>query len=48
VTVDLSWKDGKLVAARLTPDRDGPLRVRVGDAVHEFAGKAGHVTNVPG
>ena len=41
VTVDLDWKAGQLVAARLTPDADGFLRLRCGERTATLNGKAG-------
>ena len=41
VTVDLKWKDGSLQSATLTPDRDGPLVVRLAGKTQTVQGKAG-------
>jgi alpha-L-fucosidase 2 len=40
-TVDVTWKDGALVAAVIRPDRAGHARVRSGQAVRELTGRAG-------
>jgi alpha-L-fucosidase 2 len=41
VTVDVVWKDAKVVEATLTSGRDGKVKVRVGGGVREVALKAG-------
>ncbi|MDB5325324.1 MAG: Alpha-L-fucosidase [Phycisphaerales bacterium] len=46
VTVDVAWRDGKLTAAALRPDHDGPLHARLGDRTWTFDGKAGQATRV--
>jgi len=47
VTVDLTWDDGALVAARLVADRDVPVVLRAGgtaERVHLRAGEAWSLT----
>ena len=39
-TVDLRWRDGRLVGATIRPDRDGTARLRYGQATLEQAVKA--------
>ena len=43
VTVDLTWKDGGLAEARLTPAATGPLYVRLGGITKEYPAEAGKV-----
>ncbi|HOH50386.1 MAG TPA: glycoside hydrolase N-terminal domain-containing protein [Candidatus Hydrogenedentes bacterium] len=45
-TVDLAWQDGKLTSATITPDTDGPLRVRHGGAVRDLEATAGKAVEV--
>ena len=37
-SVDISWENGQLTEARITPDYDGTFRVKYGDTVVEFEG----------
>ncbi|HEX5790437.1 MAG TPA: hypothetical protein VFY13_04750, partial [Luteolibacter sp.] len=39
--VDLDWQNGKLTQARITPSRNGPVHVRLGDKTVELQGEAG-------
>ena len=48
ITVDLAWKDGKLSQATLTPDRAGPVSVRLGDRTVELKGEAGKAMEIDG
>lgn len=48
LTVDLKWNGGKLAEVRITPDYDGKVRVRLGDLVREFEGKAGRAQTLDG
>jgi len=41
ITVDLSWKDGKLTTATLTSMADGPISIRLGEKTVELPGKVG-------
>jgi alpha-L-fucosidase 2 len=41
VTADISWRDGTLADARLTPDADGEIVVRWGGVTKTVSGKAG-------
>jgi alpha-L-fucosidase 2 len=41
VGVDIEWRDGKLVKARLTPAATKPIRIRYAGQESELAGKAG-------
>ena len=40
-TVDISWKDGKLLSAAITPDGDGKYTVRYGEKRKKVSFKAG-------
>ena len=40
-TVDISWKDGKLLSAVITPDGDGKYTVRYGEKRKKVSFKAG-------
>lgn len=44
LTIDLAWKDGKLIEAFLTADRDGFYQVRYGSTVKQVDLKAGRRT----
>ena len=37
----MTWKDGKLSSAKLTPTQSGPIKVRLGDKTADFQGTAG-------
>ena len=41
VTVDIEWKDGKLVSAVISPDYDGEYTIRFGDKMQTIAAKKG-------
>ncbi|MDP7062983.1 MAG: glycoside hydrolase N-terminal domain-containing protein [Planctomycetota bacterium] len=45
-TVDLEWEDGRLTAARILPDRDGPLVIRWQELTWTLEGKAGEEANL--
>jgi alpha-L-fucosidase 2 len=47
-TVDLDWKDGKLVAARVLSTLGGPLHLRLGDKIASFETKPGQSIVVDG
>jgi alpha-L-fucosidase 2 len=47
-TVDLTWKDGRLVEARLKADRAGTCRVRSGEKVQTLEFKAGEERGLKG
>jgi alpha-L-fucosidase 2 len=40
-TVDITWKNGRLVEAVVRADRDGPVRIRLGQSVIQRRVKAG-------
>lgn len=48
VTVDLSWKNGKLVQAKLLPKYSGVLHVKVGDKTRELKAEAGKAIVIDG
>jgi alpha-L-fucosidase 2 len=48
VTVDMDWKDGQLVTARLTPANGGPVRLRSGNRTVTWDAKAGQTVEVDG
>jgi alpha-L-fucosidase 2 len=48
VTVDMDWKDGQLISARLTPRNSGPLRLRLGDRTATWDAKAGQTVRLDG
>ena len=41
ITVDLVWKDAKLMTATITPSHSGPVKVRLGEKVTQLDGVAG-------
>jgi alpha-L-fucosidase 2 len=47
-TVDLSWKDGKLAAATITPSQSGPLHLRLGEKTVTVQGEAGKTLKLDG
>ena len=47
-TVDLRWKDGKLTAAEIHSDRDGPCKLRYRDQTMTVSTRAGQVTRLDG
>lgn len=48
ITVDFSWKDGKLISASLTPTADGPISIRLDGKIVEFPAKAGQPLKITG
>jgi alpha-L-fucosidase 2 len=48
MTVDLTWKDGKLTEATIAPATTGPVNVRLGEITAEFKGEAGKVLRLDG
>jgi alpha-L-fucosidase 2 len=41
LSVDIAWKNGKLTNARITPSRNGPVTIRLGEKTTELQGSAG-------
>ena len=45
VSIDLTWQNGKLIAAELTFDSDGEYVVRYGEKTLRIKAKAGEILN---